>query len=84
MSDHYHFGYAGQYHDHRGQYADDRHDHSADYAERFHRHYDDESTAAGLREDLGHAEERIRELEEKHDADIRRLWDHISNMPGGT
>jgi hypothetical protein len=37
----------------------------------------------GLREDLGRAEERIRELEEKLDNDIRRLWDHVSNMPGG-
>lgn len=54
-----------------------------DYADRYHRHYDDESTAAGLREDLSRAEERIRELEETHDVDIRKLWDHISNMPGG-
>jgi predicted nucleic acid-binding Zn-ribbon protein len=29
-----------------------------------HRHYDDESRAAGLREDLGRAEERISELED--------------------
>ena len=49
-------------HDHHGEYAEDGHDHY-DYAERHHRHYDDESTARGLREDLGHAEERIRELE---------------------
>ncbi len=54
-------------HDHRGEYADAGHDHydyDYDYAERYHRHYDDESTAAGLREDLGQAQERIRELED--------------------
>ena len=50
-------------HDHRGQYAEDRHDHDGDYAEKYHRHYDDESTARGLREDLGRAEARISELE---------------------
>jgi hypothetical protein len=64
MSDHYHYGYADERHSHRGEYADERHDHSLDYAEKYHRHYDDESTASGLREDLGHAEERIRELED--------------------
>jgi hypothetical protein len=48
------------------------------------RQYDDPwNYIDGLREDLGRAEERIRELEEKHDSDIRRLWTHISNMPGG-
>jgi len=73
----------GNDHDHRGEYADDRHDHGNDYAEKYHRHYDDESTVRGLREDLGHAEERIRELEETHAVDIRKLWDHIGNMPGG-
>jgi hypothetical protein len=51
-------------HDHRGEYAEQRHDHDGDYAEKHHRHYDDESTARGLREDLGRAEERIRELED--------------------
>jgi hypothetical protein len=66
-------------HDHRGDYADQRHDHDGDYAEKHHRHYDDESTARGLRQDLAAAEDRIRELEN----DIRRLWTHISNMPGG-
>jgi hypothetical protein len=64
MSDHYHYGYADERHDHRGQYAEDRHDHDGDYAERHHRHYDDESTVRGLREDLSRAEERIRELEQ--------------------
>ena len=39
--------------------------------------------AAGLREDLAAAEDRIRELEEVHAADIKRLWNHIYNMPGG-
>ena len=83
MSDHYHGEYASDRHEHRGQYAEDRHDHELDYAEKHHRHYDDESTARGLREDLSRAEERIRELEDKHDADLRRLWAHIGNMPGG-
>jgi DNA repair exonuclease SbcCD ATPase subunit len=59
-------------HDHRGEYAEDRHDHDLDYAEKYHRHYDDESTARGLREDLGRAEERIRELEnELHGAQAK-------------
>lgn len=62
MSDHYHYGYADERHSH-SEYADDRHDHSLDYAELHHRHYDDESTARGLREDLGHAEGRIGALE---------------------
>jgi hypothetical protein len=62
VSDHYH--YADERHDHRGQYAEDRHDHGLDYADKYHRHYDDESTVAGLREDLGRAGERIRQLEE--------------------
>ena len=46
-----------------------------DYAEKYHRHHDDESAVRGLREDLSHAEERIRQLED----DIRRLWAHISS-----
>ncbi len=83
MSDHYHYESADQHHDHRGDYAETGHDHGYDYAERHHRHYDDESAVRGLREDLGRAEERIRELQEEHDADIRRLWAHISSMPGG-
>ena len=68
MSDHTHY-----------EYASDRHDHDGDYAEKYHRHYDDESTAKGLREDLSRAEERIGELQDG----IRRLWTHIGNMPGG-
>ena len=51
-------------HDHRGEYAEDRHDHDLDYAEKHHRHHDDESAVRGLREDLEHAEERIRALED--------------------
>jgi hypothetical protein len=51
-------------HDHRGEYADAGHDHY-DYAERHHRHYDHESEIAGLREDLGRAQERIRDPEEE-------------------
>ena len=72
MSDHYHYGYADEHHSH-GDYADRNHDHSLDYAERYHRHYDDERTADGLREDLGHAEERIRELEDTLNAAIGRI-----------
>lgn len=63
MSDHYHYDYAYENHDHGG-YASEHHDHSLDYADRHHRHYDDESTMQGLREDLGRAEERIRQLED--------------------
>jgi hypothetical protein len=39
--------------------------------------------AAGLRQDLAAAEDRIRDLEAGLDRQLRRLWDHISNMPGG-
>ena len=52
MSDHRHY-----------EYASDGHSHG-EYAEYQHRHYDEESIARGLREDLGAAEERIRELAE--------------------
>ena len=64
MSDHYHHDYASAHHDHR-EYAPDRHDHDGDYAALHHRHYDDESTARGLREDLGRAEARIVDLEDE-------------------
>ena len=64
MSDHYHHDYASAHHDHR-EYAPDRHDHDGDYAALHHRHYDDESTARGLREDLGRAEARIAGLEDE-------------------
>jgi hypothetical protein len=62
-------------HDHRGEYASDNHDHY-DYADRHHRHYDDESTVSGLREDLGRAEERIRELEN----DLRDAFERIGEL----
>jgi hypothetical protein len=46
--------------------------------------------ASGLREDLGVAEDRIRDLEGKLaslnaecDREMRKLWAHIANMPGG-
>jgi hypothetical protein len=39
--------------------------------------------AAGLRQDLVAAEDRIRDLENELDRSLRRLWDHIGNMPGG-
>jgi hypothetical protein len=64
VTDHYHYEYASDRHDHRGDYADERHDHDNDYAERHHRHYDDESAARGLREDLSAAEGRIQALED--------------------
>jgi len=60
-------------------YGTEDHKHNAydvyGVADEHHRHYDDESAVRGLREDLSHAEERIRELEN----DIRRLWTHIGN-----
>ncbi len=58
-------------HDYRGEYAEERHDHDLDYAGKHHRHYDDESTARGLREDLGRAEARISDLEDEA-GDLRR------------
>ena len=76
MSDHYHYEYAPDRHDHRGQYADDRHDHGLDYAERHHRHYDDESAVRGLREDLGRAEARIGDLEDET-GQLRRQLDAV-------
>jgi hypothetical protein len=79
MSDHYHYEYAGEHHDHRGQFADERHDHDLDYAGKYHRHYDDESTVRGLREDLGAAEERIRELEN----DLRGALERIRALEDG-
>jgi len=57
--------------------------HHDSYARTHHYHDDAESWIRGLREDLSHAEERIREMEDRHDSDIRRLWDHIASMPGG-
>ena len=80
MSDHYHYGYADERHSHRGEYAEDRHDHGYDYAEKYHRHYDDESTARGLREDLGRAEERIRQLED----DLRDALNRIHVLEDDT
>jgi hypothetical protein len=65
-------------HDHRGEYAEDRHDHYLDYAEKHHRHYDDESTVQGLREDLGLAEERIRQVED----DLRDALNRIHALEG--
>ena len=67
-------------HNHRGEYAEDGHDHGVDYAEKHHRHYDDESTARGLREDLGRAEERIRELQD----DLRDAIERIRALEGHT
>jgi chromosome segregation ATPase len=80
VSDHHHYGYADERHSHRGEYAEDRHDHDGDYAEKYHRHYDDESTVSGLREDLSHAEERVRELEN----DLRDAFERIRALEGQT
>jgi hypothetical protein len=83
VSDHHHYGeYAEARHDHRGEYADERHDHDLDYAEKHHRHYDDESTARGLREDLGRAEERIRELEDVLRDSLERIRALEDRQPG--
>jgi len=55
MTDHYHYDYADQRHDHRGDYAPERHEHSsyevAGVAEEHHRHYDTEK----LLSDTAHA-----------------------------
>jgi hypothetical protein len=75
MSDHYHYDYASAHHDHR-EYAPDRHDHDGDYAALHHRHHDDESTARGLREDLGRAEARIGGLEDEV-GQLRRQLDGV-------
>jgi hypothetical protein len=42
-----------------------------------------DAAAARLRGQLDDALERIRKLEEEHASDVRRLWNHISSMPGG-
>jgi HAMP domain-containing protein len=42
-----------------------------------------ESTVQGLRQDLSAAEDRIRDLENELDRQVRRLWSHLGNMPGG-
>ena len=39
--------------------------------------------AGGLGQDLAAAEDRIRDLENELDRQVRRLWTHIGNMPGG-
>jgi hypothetical protein len=64
MSDHHHCEYAEARHGHRGDYAEANHDHYREYAEYGHGHHDLDSLIAGLREDLRHAEGRIRELED--------------------
>jgi hypothetical protein len=73
MSGHYHYEYAEARHDHRGQYADERHEHYREYAEYSHGHHGLDGLIAGLREDLRHAEERIRELEGDHSAALERI-----------
>jgi hypothetical protein len=73
VSDHYHYEYAEARHDHRSQYADEGHDHWRKYAEYSHGHHDLDSLIAGLREDLRHAEERIRELEGDNSAALERI-----------
>jgi hypothetical protein len=70
-------------HDHRGEYADAGHDHY-DYAGRHHRHYDEESTVQGLREDLGRAGERLRELEDRLRDALGRITVLEDRQPGRT
>jgi uncharacterized protein YceH (UPF0502 family) len=68
MSDHYHYGYADERHEHFGTYADPRHEHGyydlAGVAEEHHRHYDLEQQVASLREE------------------IAALWERVNEMPG--
>jgi hypothetical protein len=87
VSDHQHYEYASDRHDHRGEYAEARHDHDGDYAEERHRHYDlenDDQAAAleirGLRDDLLDAERRIGELEN----DLRDALERIRALEGQT
>jgi hypothetical protein len=72
-------------HDHRGEYAETSHAHSFwdldDVAEKHHRHYDDENTMQGLREDLGRAEEHIRDLEAKLDIAFDRIRALAADTP---
>jgi hypothetical protein len=70
-SDHYHYGYADERHDHGGQYAEDRHDHDGDYAEKHHRHYDDERETEALRRELRDYRQALNEYE-RDLADARR------------
>lgn len=74
----------GNDHDHRGQYAEDRHDHDYDYAGKHHRHHDLAEETGGVREDLGRAEARISELEERVNALAAALTQALaSDTPGG-
>ena len=58
-------------------YGTEDHKHNAydvyGVADEHHRHYDTESAIAGLREDLGRALERIRDLEDRQAALLRAL-----------
>jgi uncharacterized protein YceH (UPF0502 family) len=66
MSNHYHYDYAAQQHDHRGDYADIRHEHSSyevvGVAEEYHQHHDLESSIADLRSEIADLRERINEM----------------------
>jgi hypothetical protein len=72
MSDHYHYGYADERHDHRGQYAEDRHDHY-DYAREHHRHYD-------LENDDEKASRRITALQDEVDGLRGQLNDALGRI----
>jgi hypothetical protein len=68
VTDHYHYEYAGERHDHRGDYAEPGHNHEAYEVHGAATRQDIsrlESFIAGLREDLSAAESRIRELEQQ-------------------
>jgi hypothetical protein len=73
MSDHHHYEYASDRHDHRGQYAEDRHDHDADYAPLRHRHH-------GLEDDDEKAQRRITALQNEVDGLRRQLDDALDRI----
>ena len=63
MSDHRHYEYAEQHHDHRGDYADQRHDHDIDYAVLHHRHHDLERDIEALQRELRDYRQALDEYE---------------------
>jgi hypothetical protein len=60
-------------HNHDSDYAERNHSHDYDYADRYHTHNDNDRIVRGLREDLGHAEERIYTLENQLADVLQRL-----------
>jgi chromosome segregation ATPase len=76
MSDHYHYEYASDRHDHRGDYADQRHDHDGDYAELHHRHYDLEREDDSLRQEIRGLREAIATLSKE----LADAWTRIGEL----